>query len=306
MNEEKNIQPESSKPQASSDNQKKLTEESHSPKPASSNQQPASAEASADKPATENMETHAHHLHKAPGKKIWHYFFEFLMLFFAVFLGFLAENQREHYAERHKAKEFAKSLIKDLKRDTTNLITCKLRTKTITDAIDSLKEILRSKNINGLKGNHLYYYGRQLTNNMPFIPFDATIKQLVSSGSLRYFQNSSIVDKITEYDRLIRYVVYDQGDNIKAQHISELQARFFDIDEIELIKIKTTDWSFENDSILHIEAGLLTYDALQLQQLKQFARLRSAEFKRFLVSIDTTVKQARELITELKKEYHLE
>ena len=35
------------------------------------------------------METHAHHLHKAPEKNFWHYFYEFLMLFFAVFCGFL-------------------------------------------------------------------------------------------------------------------------------------------------------------------------------------------------------------------------
>ena len=28
-----------------------------------------------EKQETENMETHAYHLHSAPGKKIWHYFF---------------------------------------------------------------------------------------------------------------------------------------------------------------------------------------------------------------------------------------
>jgi len=39
------------------------------------------------------METHAHHLHKAPGKKWTHYLFEFFMLFLAVFCGFLAENR---------------------------------------------------------------------------------------------------------------------------------------------------------------------------------------------------------------------
>ena len=55
-----------------------------------------------------NMETHAHHLHHVPGKKIWHYFYEFLMLFLAVFFGFLAENLREHHVENLRAKEYAK------------------------------------------------------------------------------------------------------------------------------------------------------------------------------------------------------
>ena len=50
----------------------------------------------------ENMETHAHHLHHAPGKKIWHYFFEFLMLFLAVFCGFIAENWREQLQEHRR------------------------------------------------------------------------------------------------------------------------------------------------------------------------------------------------------------
>ncbi len=42
------------------------------------------------------MEVHAH-THTAR-KKWTHYFWEFLMLFLAVFCGFLAENQREHFA----------------------------------------------------------------------------------------------------------------------------------------------------------------------------------------------------------------
>ncbi len=229
------------------------------------------------------------------------------MLFLAVFCGFLAENQREHYVEKQRAKQFAKSLIKDLKRDTISLNSCKQHTRTITDAIDSLREILRSKNIQEVKGNPLYYYGRQLTNNQPFVPSDATIKQLLGSGSLRYFQNSSIIDKITDYDRFTRWVIFDQGDNVKAQYIAELQAKFFDISQIELIKIKLdSDWSFENDSALHIQSGLLNTDPIQLQQLKQFARLKSGDLKRFSLRIDSTLARARDLIVDLKKEYHLE
>ncbi len=250
------------------------------------------------------MEVHAHT--HTPRKKWTHYFWEFLMLFLAVFCGFLAENQREHYVEKQRAKQFAKSLINDLERDTATLISCKLRSNTIADAIDSLREILRSKNIKEAKGNHLYYYARQLPNQNPFIPSDATIKQLMGSGSLRYFQNSFIVDKIADYYRFVQWVIYDQGDNVRAQYIFELQARFFDISQVELIKIKlSSDWSFENEAALNIKSGLLTYDPVQLQQLKQFARLKSQDLRRFVYRIEITLKQATELIAELKKEYHL-
>ncbi len=48
------------------------------------------------KTETSNMEVH-HHTHPAHGKKTWKaYFWEFLMLFLAVFCGFLAEYQLEH------------------------------------------------------------------------------------------------------------------------------------------------------------------------------------------------------------------
>ena len=54
------------------------------------------------------MEVHAHsHSH---GKKNWkNYFWEFLMLFLAVFCGFLAENQREHYVEYQREKTIYKN-----------------------------------------------------------------------------------------------------------------------------------------------------------------------------------------------------
>ena len=65
------------------------------------------------------MEVHAH-THTAR-KKWTHYFWEFLMLFLAVFCGFLAENQREHYIENQRAKKFAASIIEDLQGDTAEI-----------------------------------------------------------------------------------------------------------------------------------------------------------------------------------------
>ena len=65
------------------------------------------------------MEVHAH-THTAR-KKWTHYFWEFLMLFLAVFCGFLAENQREHMIEHQREKEYIRSFVEDLKQDTVQL-----------------------------------------------------------------------------------------------------------------------------------------------------------------------------------------
>src|SRR6187549_2045642 len=72
------------------------------------------------------MEVH-HHSHLASGethsarKKWTHYFWEFLMLFLAVFCGFLAEYQLEHLIENQREKKYIKSFIEDLKADTMKI-----------------------------------------------------------------------------------------------------------------------------------------------------------------------------------------
>ena len=71
---------------------------------------------------TENMEVH-HHAHHRHQKKSWKsYFWEFFMLFLAVFCGFLAEYQLEHKIEKNRARQLLQSFYNDLKTDTTNCI----------------------------------------------------------------------------------------------------------------------------------------------------------------------------------------
>ena len=70
---------------------------------------------------TQNMEVH-HHAHdpaESHHKKNWKsYFWEFLMLFLAVFCGFLAEYQLEHKIEGERAKKYMYDMVENLKYDT--------------------------------------------------------------------------------------------------------------------------------------------------------------------------------------------
>src|ERR1051326_8225057 len=66
------------------------------------------------------MEVHPHtHTER---KKFAHYLWEFLMLFLAVFCGFLAENQREHLVERRREKQYMASMLEDLRNDSSTLV----------------------------------------------------------------------------------------------------------------------------------------------------------------------------------------
>ena len=58
------------------------------------------------------MEVH-HHSHKPKNWK--EYITEFIMLFAAVTLGFLAENLREHQIMNHRVEQNKVAILKDLR-----------------------------------------------------------------------------------------------------------------------------------------------------------------------------------------------
>ena len=110
MSEEKNLE-EGSKPHAASGKQENLSVEGQAPQQKKIN----------DKPETPNMEVHKHPHHATHKKKWGEYFLEFLMIFLAVFLGFVAENLREHEAEKKRGKEYIHSFYEDLKYDISRM-----------------------------------------------------------------------------------------------------------------------------------------------------------------------------------------
>ncbi len=61
------------------------------------------------------MEVHHHpHVEK---KNFKEYFLEFLMIFLAVTMGFIAENIRESFSDRENEKVYMESLVQDVKDD---------------------------------------------------------------------------------------------------------------------------------------------------------------------------------------------
>ena len=149
------------------------------------------------------MEVHAHSHTADPdshrGRKKWtHYLWEFLMLFLAVFSGFLAENQREHYVEHHRANQYAKSLLADLRQDTAELRLGLLQSQFSISCMDSLMATSPTTAINDTMPGSFYYYNAVMANSYRIDWNKSTLNQLVQSGSLRYFRND-LGDKISKY-----------------------------------------------------------------------------------------------------------
>jgi len=132
------------------------------------------------------MEVHAHT--HTPRKKWTHYFWEFLMLFLAVFCGFLAENQREHFVEAHRAKEYAKSLLSDLQQDTIELRGGVRYVNYFKSAFDSIESIYSRNHASGIFPATFCFYSRITSHSYNIDWNSSTINQLVQSGNLRYFK----------------------------------------------------------------------------------------------------------------------
>ena len=88
------------------------------------------------------MEVHAHT--HTPRKKWTHYFWEFLMLFLAVSLGFYAENIREGILHKKEVKTHMNSLISDLQTDILLFDSGIDRNTYSAQMADSLIELLHS------------------------------------------------------------------------------------------------------------------------------------------------------------------
>ena len=138
------------------------------------------------------MEVH-HHAHTAR-KKWTHYFWEFLMLFLAVFCGFLAEYQLEHKIERDRAKQLSRSFYDELKSDST-AIQRAITSYSIKDsALNYLQNYFEDSSIRQCSVIFGINYTIALIYNFPivFVPRDVILEQLKNSGSLRYFKNKEL------------------------------------------------------------------------------------------------------------------
>lgn len=157
------------------------------------------------------METNAHHLHKAPGRGWKHYFFEFLMLFLAVFCGFLAENMREHQVEKERGRQYISSFRDDLRTDTTNM---NFQIKELADQDAVLTNMfncfdsITGKIVSTGCLSAIILNSRGFTD---FIYTDRTIQQLKYAGGLRLIQDQGVADSIIRYDAEVRELLIHQG-----------------------------------------------------------------------------------------------
>jgi hypothetical protein len=140
------------------------------------------------------MEVH-HHAHAEHGKKSWRsYFWEFLMLFLAVFCGSLAEYQLEHVVEHQREKELAVALYTELLDDST-VAAGKLDIRLGKEKdMDYLNAYFRDSSLARLPKAFYPAFTTSfyLFNTYTFEPKDGILSQIRNSGSQRYFKSIAL------------------------------------------------------------------------------------------------------------------
>ena len=183
------------------------------------------------------MEVHHHPDLNHDKKRVREYFLEFLMIFLAVSMGFLAENLREDYVEHSREKEFMKSMVEDLQMDTVQFSRIKMYRIDKLRMIDSLI-IFYKDNTEGPVPASVYALDLKLFGHAGFFQNSGTLDQLKNSGGFRLIRHRNVVDLIGAYDQQIKRIslrdIYET--NFSLDHNKLVQKLF---DSRSLIKIYT-------------------------------------------------------------------
>ena len=244
------------------------------------------------------MEVH-HHAHT--GEKKWtHYLFEFLMLFLAVFAGFLAENGREHYIEHKREKTYIRSIAEDLGQDINQLDSIIRTRKKLDKIMDSLLFLMNYDDPRQ-HGNEIYYYTRQIPRTFRFYTNDRTISQLKNAGNWRLISNQKVSEGLAAYDNLVRTltVYIEQREESLVLILYQSIDKIFDNRVFEkmldgLNFIKPTD-----------NPQLLTYDKNDINEFCNRVHFRKNSNFYFIVVAEKLFNEATKTLGLIKDEYHL-
>jgi hypothetical protein len=267
-------------------------------------------------PKSEITEMEVHHHPDVEKKGLKEYLLEGLMIFLAVFMGFIAENIREDYTEHKKAQEYAITMASDLTSDTALLKDYLAYYKLAKMNTDTMMKLIAGSDIKKVSTGKLYLYGLWGGGQRIFKAHDATFQQMKSTGALQFFKRP-IAREAGEYDRWCRYMQsLDEMDEAVYVEMRKLRSKIFEFqyntesnyiwNKIAYKYVYSTKKAdiATRDSFIKINPPLLTYDKSLFNQYLELVRSRYMIRK---ISIaDSVLAHGTKLLSDIKKEYHIQ
>jgi hypothetical protein len=173
------------------------------------------------------MEVHHHpHVEK---KKFKEYFLEFIMIFLAVTLGFIAENIREHFAEEKSIHQYLQTFKQELIRNDAIINYEQKFMSTKLPLVDSLAIIFDEGRENQNLTQTVMFFNKLVSVFTPSIE-TASYQQMVNAGGLKIIDNVKLKDSLALYiDRIEKYKAYNLFINNQLSNTFPEVAKIIDI-----------------------------------------------------------------------------
>ena len=251
------------------------------------------------------MEVHKHPHHVTHKKKWPEYLLEFLMLFLAVFLGFLAENIRETGSNREIEKNNIKSLVKNLQEDSLQLIRSIDVNEKRYNYLDSLIYLKRSDVAEKIFQKQFIYYMLKLGFLDYFASNKTTFKQMQSSGTLRLISHTHVLDSILSYETHNDHI--EQQEQICATWWNKAIEQVSSVIDLTPIAQLPPDglWNLTLKNLDNIQAPKFSKNLPALQSYYNWRINERISLGYYVQDLHKQLAVVRILIPFLQKEYHL-
>ena len=249
------------------------------------------------------MEVHHHpDLHHNP-KKWKEYLLEFLMIFLAVTMGFIAENIREIISHGEIEKVYLKSLVQDVKDDIRTINDQQKIFDQRVILLDSLIEILDASAITQNTGN-LYYYARLATKSNTFSGNTRTFDQMKNTGGFRLIKNNEVAETIMSYYSILQQIKQLEltGEEGELNEYRKIAVQIFNADifnQINSTSMNLVTRPSDNPPLRTNDKKLLGDLAGWVHYIKN-TRIGIYQYKKDLFE------KGEILIRQIQKEYNLE
>jgi hypothetical protein len=254
------------------------------------------------------MEVH-HHSHHPKNWKA--YITEFIMLFAAVTLGFLAENLREHQVMNHRVEQNKIAILKDLQADSIEISRVLAIEDSCINTFNRLNNLLFLAKTNKISKDELL---DSIKINDQLIAYSTTLymnnssfKNMQSSGLLSYLEEGELKNTLAAY-----YEVDFKGIEAANEFFDQVGLAFNNYLPLGVGKIIRANNNFSKDYATNSKEGFQDF-MLNLTKTKDI--LQSDEFIYevqkyynwifiYRISLNRTKKSNDKLLKILRTEIH--
>jgi hypothetical protein len=177
------------------------------------------------------------------------------------------------------------------------------------DNVDSLLNLISNTSPEKIPTGKLYYYGLFGGTPIRFVANEATLQQMKSSGTLRYFRNKKLLNHVARYDMLIRsFEKAEQQDIILFAEVRKIRSRIcyskYNNEANDAFQAFYRTGNKDSvDAFVSMDLPLLSTDKVIFNEYAELVRSRF--LRRRIAVADSLLQYSRILLTELKKEYHV-